>query len=239
MLTAMLLSSVIVSLNPCFDDWLPQWLGQEQKIVPTTVHGQRLEAILQADPDVVISGGFVNRSLRLALQKRVELKTLPYVTSYSEWESAALTLAKELQHEPSMQRWLALQQRQLQEHNIAALGEVLVLMPNAYTWGQQSWVANLLQQHGGQLSPLMGAGELLRLSLEEVLLSEPDTVILEGFADDYARAHDWLWHRAVQRWLAQRQVVQVSGEIAGCSDVRAADYLNSINPQHGAQLWGE
>lgn len=239
MLAAMLLSSVIVSLNPCLDDWLPQWLDDGYTIIPTTAHGQRLEAILQQDPDVVISGSFVNRSLRLALQKRVKLKTLPYVTSYPEWQSAALSLANDLHQEPSMQHWLALQKRKLREHNIEALGEILVLMPNAYTWGQQSWVANLLQQHGGQLSPLMGTGELLRLSLEDVLLSQPDTVILEGFVDDYARAHDWLWHRAVQRWLEQRKVVEVSGDIAGCSDVRVADYLNSINPQHGAQLWSE
>lgn len=232
MLAAWFLASVIVSLNPCFDDWSPQWLATDSQWVPTTVHGQRLEAIVQHQPDIVLAGSFVGRPLRLALSKHVKLVTLPYVTSMKQWEQALVELASEVGHEPQIMAWRAEQQRQLDKLNLEELGQILVLMPNAYTWGQRSWVADLLQTQGGELSPLMGEGQLLRLSLEDVLLSSPDTVILEGFSTTYARAHDWLWHRAMQDWLEQRQVLEVNGEIAGCSDIRAVDYLQSlVNPR--------
>ncbi|RUO51787.1 ABC transporter substrate-binding protein [Pseudidiomarina homiensis] len=239
MVAELLLASVIVSLNPCFDDWLPQWLGEGIEVVTTQTHGQRLEAILLHEPDSVVAGSFVNRSLRLALEARVKLVTIPYVTTTDQWDAALQQLGQELQHETQLQHWRGKQRRQLQRFNLQALGEVLVLMPNAYTWGLDSWVAHLLQQRGATLSPLMGDGQLLRLSLEEVLLTQPDTVILEGFSSDYARAHDWLWHRAMQDWLTQRQVVEVNGAIAGCSDLRAVDYLKSIRSDDGAHLWGD
>lgn len=234
MVTGLVIASVIVSLNPCFDDWLPQWLDERYQFVPTTMHGQRLEAILQQQPDVVLTGSFVNRSLRLALEARVELVTMPYVTTREAWDEALDDLAQQLQQEQQLQQWRDAQQRQLQHVDLASLGKVLVLMPNAYTWGQNSWVAELIQNQNGQLSPLMGAGQLVRLSLEQVLLSTPDTVILEGFSQDYARAHDWLWHRAVQDWLTKRRVLEVSGDIAGCSDIRAVDYLQSLMSEQGA-----
>ena len=234
MVTGFVIASVIVSLNPCFDDWLPQWVDEHTQVVPTTVHGQRLEAILQQQPDVVLTGSFVNRSLRLALEARVELVTMPYVTTREAWDEALDDLAQQLQQEQQLQQWRDAQQRQLQHVDLASLGKVLVLMPNAYTWGQNSWVAELIQSQNGQLSPLMGAGQLVRLSLEQVLLSTPDTVILEGFSQDYARAHDWLWHRAVQDWLTKRRVLEVSGDIAGCSDIRAVDYLQSLMSEQGA-----
>lgn len=234
MVTGLVIASVIVSLNPCFDDWLPQWVDEHTQVVPTTVHGQRLEAILQQQPDVVLTGSFVNRSLRLALEARVELVTMPYVTTREAWDEALDDLAQQLQQEQQLQQWRDAQQRQLQHVDLASLGKVLVLMPNAYTWGQNSWVAELIQSQNGQLSPLMGAGQLVRLSLEQVLLSTPDTVILEGFSQDYARAHDWLWHRAVQDWLTKRRVLEVSGDIAGCSDIRAVDYLQSLMSEQGA-----
>ncbi|WP_417691300.1 hypothetical protein [Pseudidiomarina sp.] len=236
MVTGLVIASVIVSLNPCFDDWLPQWVDEQSQVVPTTAHGQRLEAIIQQQPDVVLTGSFVNRSLRLALETRVELVTVPYVTTRAEWHKALDDLAIQLQQKQELQKWRDAQQRQLQGFDLANLGNVLVLMPNAYTWGQNSWVAELIQSHNGQLSPLMGTGQLVRLSLEEVLLSTPDTVILEGFSLDYARAHDWLWHRAVQDWLTERRVLEVSGDIAGCSDIRAVDYLQSLMPRQGAPL---
>ncbi len=229
MFAALLVSSVVVSLNPCFDNWLPQWLDASVKIVPTTAHGGRLEAVLHYEPDTVLAGSFVNRSLRLALETHAPLVTMPYVTDWAQWQAALVQLGQELDQKSSLATWAQQQQRQLAAHDLSGLGEVLVLMPNAYTWGQESWIADLLQRHHAQLSPLMGAGQLLRLSLEQVLMSTPDTVILEGFSTSYARAHDWLWHSAMQEWLTARQVVEVPSAIAGCSDIRANEYLLQLN----------
>lgn len=233
MLAGLVIASVIASLNPCFDDWLPQWLDTTSKVVPTTLHGQRIEMILQQNPDVVLTGSFVNRALRAALEKQVELVTLPYVTTTKEWDEALVHVGQRLRHNQALQRWRQEQRQRLARFDLASLGEILVLMPNAYTWGRDSWIAQLIIARNGELSPLMDSGELVRLSLEQVLLSTPDTVILEGFSTTYARAHDWLWHRAMQEWLRDRQVAEVSGDIAGCSDIRAVDYLQSITSVSG------
>lgn len=235
MLSSLVFASVIVSLNPCFDDWVPQWLAADVTFLPTTTHGQRLEAIVQKQPDIVLAGSFVGRALRIALEQRVSVVTVPYVTSVAEWDQALSELAQTLDHETQLERWREAQQRQLERIDLSALGQTLVLIPNAYTWGRDSWVAALLSQQGARLSPLMADGELLRLSLESVLMSSPDTVILEGFSTAYARAHDWLWHDAVQHWLAQRKVLEVSGDIAGCADSRAVDYVQSLTQAVGEQ----
>lgn len=221
-------AKTIASINPCLDDWLPQWLPSTWQVLPTTEHQQRLEAIVLSKPDVIVAGSFVNQQLLLALQDHAEILTLPYVRSMSDWRNAVRQLATELQAASAAEQWLWQQQQELQSYRLDDLGELLVLMPNSYTWGANSWVGQLLHTHGARLSPIAGNGELVRLQLEQLLASEPDTVILEGFSQSYGRSQDWLWHDAVQHWLAQRHVVEVDGDIAGCADYRAVDYLHSI-----------
>ncbi|RUO57326.1 ABC transporter substrate-binding protein [Pseudidiomarina insulisalsae] len=225
-----LVNSLLLSLNPCLDDWLPQWVVSPWQVIGTEQHGQRLEAMVAMQPELVVSGSFVNRQLRLALQAHTDLHTLPYTQTYTDWQQAVQQLAARLGQSRQGQAWLNAQAAELSAFDLTALGEILVVMPNAYTWGQDSWIANLLTRQGGELSSLMGAGELVRLSIEELISSQPDTVILEGFSADYARAHDWLWHDAVQDWLAQRRHFNVDGAVAGCSDVRAVEYLQALDP---------
>lgn len=218
----------LVSINPCFDNWLPQWVGQPWHIVPSTAHGDRLEQIIALRPTRVLAGSFVGRQLRLALTERTAVSTLPYVTHWQQWREAVNTLGQTLGQAPQARRWLLSQEQQMAQLELQGLGETLVLMPNGYTWGEQSWVHQLLTQQSVRLSPLAGSQELVRLNLEQVLQSQPDTVILEGFSTRYARAHDWLWHDGLQGWLTDRRVIEINAKLAGCSTVRALDYLQQL-----------
>ncbi|MDN7128137.1 hypothetical protein [Pseudidiomarina terrestris] len=224
----------VVSINPCFDDWLPQWLAPAWQVVPSTEHGNRLEQIVALKPDYVVAGSFVGRQLRLALQERVQLTTVPYVADWSAWREAVLQLGLELEQKYQAEQWLARQEAALASYDLRSLGNTLILMPNGFTWGGQSWIYQLLQQHQLQLSPLSGSGDLVRLNLEQVLQSEPDTVILEGFSTEYARAQDWLWHDGLQDWLIQRRVIEVDGQVASCAATRALDYLQQLSRQQDA-----
>lgn len=219
----------LVSINPCFDSWLPQWVDDSWQVVPSTTHGNRLEQIIALAPQRVVAGSFVGRQLRLALQEHTQLTTMPYVANWRDWRAAVLELGAQLGQLQYAEAWLTQQEQALQELHLQDLGETLVLMPNGFTWGKQSWIYQLLERQGVYLSVLSGKNDLVRLNLEEVLQSNPDTVILEGFSDRYARAHDWLWHDGLQDWLAQRRVIEVNGEVSSCADSRAVEYLQILH----------
>lgn len=219
----------LVSINPCFDSWLPQWVDGSWQVIPSTAHGNRLEQIIALAPERVVAGSFVGRQLRLAVQEHTQLTTMPYVADWQDWRAAVLELGTQLGQLQHAKAWLTQQERVLHDLQLNELGETLVLMPNGFTWGQQSWIYQLLERQGVDLSPLSGTKDLVRLSLEEVLQSNPDTVILEGFSDRYARAHDWLWHDGLQDWLAQRRVLEVDGNVSSCADIRAVEYLQILH----------
>lgn len=219
----------LVSINPCFDNWLPQWVDDSWQVVPSTAHGNRLEQIIALAPDRVVVSSFVGRQLRLALQEHSQVTTMPYVADWQDWRAAVLDLGTQLGQRHHAEVWLTEQEHVLRELDLKELGETLVLMPNGFTWGQQSWIYQLLARQGVHLSALSGKSDLVRLNLEEVLQSNPDTIILEGFSDRYARAHDWLWHDGLQDWLVQRRVIEVDGNVSSCADSRAAEYLQILH----------
>ncbi|MGQ4277656.1 hypothetical protein ACQ5ES_11460 [Pseudidiomarina sp. E22-M8] len=227
--TATAANQRLVSINPCFDDWLPQWVEHAWHVIPSSDHGNRLEQVLALEPDRVVAGSFVGRQLRLALQEHTQLTTMPYVANWQDWRAAVLRLGAELKQSSNAEAWLRTQEQALQELNLNGLNETLVLMPNGFTWGRKSWIYQLLEGQGVRLSALSGENDLVRLSLEDVLQSNPSTVILEGFSDRYARAHDWLWHDGLQDWLAQRRVIEVAGDLSSCADSRAIEYLRILH----------
>lgn len=218
----------LVSLNPCYDEWLPQWLPASWDIIPTPAHKNRLETIIGLRPTVVVAGSFTDQRLLSALQEFSKVIVIQQPSNWGQWRDEVLRAAQLLDQHDTAQQWLMQQQQQLIATAADYPRSVLFVMPNQYTWGPDSWAGNLLRAYQIPLVTPLKDGQLGQLNLEQLLSLDPDRVVVEGFSEDYARAQDWLWHSAVRDWLKGRELSFVTPEVAGCPAVKAVDYLQQI-----------
>lgn len=219
----------VVSLNPCYDAWLPQWLPADWQVLPTTEHHQRLETIISWQPDWVIAGSFSSPRLRAQLQSHAEVVVVQQPLRWQQWQQQLQQLGDALGLQQPLQQWASEQQQQLMQLR-GTPERWLLLMPNFYSWGQQSWQADVLAQLDIELLH-PDAVVIRQLRLEQLLRLQPDRVILEGFSERYSRGQDWLVHQAFLQFLATREVQTVSADIASCPAVRVVDYVKAMRGQ--------
>lgn len=223
----------VVSLNPCYDRWLPQVLNQNDTVIDTSAHGNRLEAIIRARPDAVVHNNFISPLLLNALQRSAqqhefELVALRQPQTWAEWQQQVEQLGQQLQRQESTQLWFAAQQQRLLQLQNQLPPHVAILMPNYFMWAADSWVADLLAQVDSTLVTPIKQGQLGQVRLAEILRTDTDFLVLEGFSSHYSRGQDWLLHSAFRRWLAGRVVHQVSGTVASCPATQAIHYLEAM-----------
>lgn len=223
----------VLSLNSCYDSWLPQVLETEDTVIPTSEHGNRLESIIRAQPDVVVHNNFISGVLLQALQRAAtdygfRLVAVQHPQSWQEWQEQGKAIGPALQREATVKQWFALQQEQLTETGNELPRTVAILMPNYFMWAADSWTADLLAQVGVELITPIQTGQLGQVGLAGVLRLETDHLVLEGFSEHYSRGQDWLHHRALRQWSSERQTSSIAGDIAGCPATQAIDYLEAI-----------
>jgi len=222
----------VASLNPCYDSWLPTLLPADWQVIATTVHGNRLEALIELQPDFIIAGSFTDPRLLQQLARISSLHVIQQPNDYAQWQTEVRRLGTFVGHPETAEQWLLQQQAQLLRLS-SQLQEVLIIMPNYYTWAQDSWVAQLLSNFSVTLVSPFKQGYLGQLRLEQLLTLSAQRVIFEGFSYNYSRGQDWLYHPAVQRWLNHREISSVSAAIASCPAVNAVAYMQQLVGQQG------
>lgn len=219
----------LVSLNRCHDVWLAQWLPERFTLLTSDVHGGRLERIISLKPDYVLHNQFARKSLIEGLKRHhIATVMLPQPNSWQQWQSDLIELGKALAVETELRQWQVQQQQSLLQASKQLPQQLMILMPNQYTWASDSWVASLLRQFERELLTPIGSGQIGQLSLETILNMDPNLLILEGFSQDYARANDWRWHSLVRTWIEQRKVHLVTGPIASCPATQAVKYIRAM-----------
>lgn len=217
----------LVSLNPCFDEWVPQWLPASWEFIPSTAHGNRLERVLRTSPDVVLYGTYTNPRLVSQLTASTHAVLVAEPNTWMQWQQTLQNIGAELDLEQPLQRWSLQQQNQLAQ--LPSLSKsVLVIMPNQYSWGGESFIVNMLRANDLSVIVASESDQLVQLNLEQLIQLQPDRVVLDGFSHNYARANEWLWHNALQPWLRERDVVQIPSTVSGCPAQRAADYVAEV-----------
>lgn len=215
----------IASLNPCFDSWVPQWLPPSHEFIPSTLHGNRLERLLALQPDVILYGTYTNRRLVAELQKTMLAVEVVEPTSWQQWQNSLRQLAVALNMVPEINHWAAQQTNQLRQIEVTSKS-ILFVMPNQYTWGGNSFAVDLLRQFSAKVQVIDEHTTIHQLQLEQLIQLQPQRVVLDGFSSNYARANEWLWHNALQPWLAQRQLRQIPTAVSGCPAQQAVAYFN-------------
>lgn len=215
----------IASLNPCFDEWVPQWLPRDYEFIKSTTHGNRLERLLALAPDAVLYGTYTNRRLLAELQKATRTILVHEPNSWAQWQTALETVGKELSLEDEIGHWAAEQQRQLAGISNSSQ-RFLFVMPNQYSWGGQSFAVDLMRTFDFDVMTTSEQDVFTQISLETLIHLQPDVVILDGFSSRYARANDWLWHNALQPWLSQRQATQIEPMVSGCPAQQAVTFVS-------------
>ncbi|WP_404409901.1 hypothetical protein LG272_05175 [Pseudidiomarina marina] len=217
----------LVSLNPCFDDWVPQWLPANWEFIPSTAHGNRLERVLRASPDVVLYGTYTNPRLVAQLTATTRAVLVEEPNTWMQWQQTLQQVGVALNLEQPLQSWQQQQQEQLAQLP-SLIESVLVIMPNQYSWGGESFIVDMLRTNQITVVVADESNQLVQLNLEQLLQLKPERVVLDGFSNDYARANEWLWHGALSPWLAKRKVVQIPSTVSGCPAQRALEYITLV-----------
>lgn len=221
----------VVSLNQCLDRLLLEVLPAERVILSTS-HQGRVERILAQNPDLIVAGSFTDPRLLRVLTAHVDVHVVQQPSRIKDWWETLVKLGLKLQKQEQLQQYISVQQDVLTAHRLDTSRSVLLLMPNQFSWGQGSWADEVL----GALNMTNFAADfgvgLVKLSLEEVLLSQPERVVMEGlqFDSPFARANDWLVLSAFKDWLRERRFDQVPAGISSCPAVRLRDYVGALAP---------
>lgn len=218
--------SRITSLNQCFDT-LPSSLplSVHAEVQTTDMHGGRLEAILQFNPDLVLANPYNSPLLIARLRERgFEVLMLPEPESLAEVAEfyalidAGLTVAGGLASgalgsgalnsqgpagdEVWSQAWPQVWRGQ----------RVLMLQANHYSFGQKTLWDDVVTALGGEnIAPGYG---LVSVLPEQVLALDPD-VIVSVQGDEFALAARNSLHRALAPLLESRGIV-VAPQWMGC-----------------------
>ncbi|MTJ02403.1 ABC transporter substrate-binding protein [Idiomarina piscisalsi] len=237
-----------VSLNQCVDIALARWsergelvgitkLHKDNELSGIERHNGTLESILSLRPTTVFATEFNQRRLIEALKDYVDVVVLPQPRSwevYEQWLSimSAQTGYSEKadQHKTKLQ--IALESQ-------ADSRSAIVIMPNQYSWGEGSWTDSMFSQMGWQNLASTAGYDLVSIDLEQLISWQPDTVIMEGFADDaksadFALANIWRHHPVVRRWMEEQDKVHfIPHETSSCPVVNAAEYVEALGHGRG------
>lgn len=217
----------VASVNPCYDQWLAELLPAHWQLVKTTEHGNRLEALTLLQADFIIAGSFTDPRLLQQLTSVSTVHVLQQPDDYVQWQAEVRRLGQKLQQTAATEHWLKRQHAELMQLSSSS-SELLIVMPNYYTWAQDSWVADLLHTFSIKLISPFSQGQIGQLRLEQLIQLSAERVVFEGFSEAYSRGQDWRYHPAVQRWLGARQVTAVSAAVAACPAVNAVVYLQQL-----------
>lgn len=226
----------VLSLNPCYDQWLPKILEPDDKIIPTKAHGNRLESIIRAKPDAVVHNNFISSVLLRALQGAAvdygfRLVAIQHPQTWGEWQAQGQMIGEALQRELTVSRWFSEQQQQLIASGARLPDAMTILMPNYFMWAEDSWTADLLKQVDVELLTPIKSGQLGQVGLAELLRLDTTSIVFEGFSEHYSRGQDWLHHQALRNWSADKVVYRVQGDIAGCPATQAIQYLEAMQSE--------
>lgn len=217
----------LASLNGCYDDWLSELVPASWTVYSTRDHGNRLETLMALQPDYIVAGSFTDARLLGQLAKLSALHVITQPNDYRQWQSEVRDLGEFLGLSTNVQAWLAAQQQAL-EQLTRGTSRVIIVMPNYYTWAHDSWAGQLLQHFSVTLVSPVERGYLGQLRLEQLLGLSADRVVFEGFSSSYSRGQDWLFHPAVQAWLADKELAHVSATVASCPAVQALSYMQQL-----------
>lgn len=214
----------VASLNPCFDQWVPQWLPAEHDFITSIEHANRLEKLLAWQPDIVLYGSYTNRRLVAELKKTTVAIEVEEPTTWQHWQQVLLDLGRQLAMTEQLNHWATNQENRITQIPITKKSLFLV-MPNQYSWGGQSFAVDMLRHFGAQVVVTNEQTVFHQVQLEQLIQLQPQRVVLDGFSYNYARAQEWLWHNALKPWLAKRQLRQLPTEVSGCPAQQAERYV--------------
>lgn len=213
----------VASLNYCIDQQLAPVLAPS-RFYASTAHGGRVEALLQWQPDLIIATPFTS-PLTIDALTAVGLS----VKTVAEPRSMAEVMEVRWQ----LQDWLGISLPSEEFQQLQAYGSsprVLFYLANQLSFGADTLWHEVAESLGWQnLAAQRGAG-LVSVSLEQVLLWEPDIMVFEQGTLGVGVAYLALQHRALRAYLAdsQVQVIHLPRDLSGCMAQRLPEVLELL-----------
>lgn len=185
-------------------------------------HGQA-EEIIALEPDLVVAGRYTTSAAKILLRRLgysiVEVDMPP---NFAGVRDAYLSLGEALGRESTAQTII-----EDMEHKFAAIdgrvsgrsyGSVLILDANGFTVGRPSLIDQMLSRIGlSNVAARLGVGDFGQLSMEAVVLAEPDFIVRLSYRPDVpSLANQTLSHPALVRFLGGQTMISVPQSWVSC-----------------------
>jgi iron complex transport system substrate-binding protein len=245
----------VISLNLCADQLLMELLKPSSLVGITQLasdpsasfsyrkahdfhqHNGRIEEVMALKPDLVIAGAFTSTAtnqmlgklgykiIKLGLPKTVEeiIQQITFLGEQVGEQQRANELIEAVRDEITI----------LGSRNRAATGlRAVVYYANGFSAGKETIVNEILRLAGlKNIAADMGMAYIAPLSLESLLVSNPDVLLLGRLdANTDSLAHQVLQHDAIEKLSALEHVQKISvpdryWSCAGPSSIAAASYI--------------
>ena len=197
-------------------------------------HGQA-EEIIALEPDLVVAGRYTTTASKILLRRLgypvIEVDVPPTFAGVRDaYESLGAVLGRSGQAAMLMDR---LEDRfAVLEQRVAGrfLGSVLILDANGFTVGRPSLVDKVLTRIGlTNVAVQLGVGDFGQVTLEAVLLAEPDYMVRMLYRPDApSLANQTLSHPAIVKFLGGQPMVPVPQSWVSCGGPYLADAAEQV-----------
>ena len=192
-------------------------------------HGQA-EEVIMLEPDLVVAGRYTTSAAKVLLRRLgysiVEVDMPPNFAGVRE---AYLSLGKALGREAMAESIIEEIDRKFAvlDERVAgqSYGSALILDANGFTVGRPSLVDQMLSRIGlSNVAAKLGVGDFGQLSMEAVLLAEPDFMVRLLYRPDApSLANQTLSHPALVRFLGGQPMIAVPQAWVNCGGPYLAD----------------
>ncbi|WP_158078526.1 ABC transporter substrate-binding protein [Microbulbifer mangrovi] len=239
----------IASLNLCMDQLLLQWVAPEKIVSVTWLSGEKhyrraplpehlylnraqAEELLPLKPDLVLTGQYgAQRASQRLEQLGLRVIRIPDAYNLAQLQQQLSSLQQALGELPGLRQQRGKLQALLEQapETSSDNPRALILSANNITYGDGMLEHELLTRAGfTNLAAQQGVQQLGRVSLEQVIDSQPQLLVFYGGEQDFAIAHLAERHPVLREYIEAGRVYRLPQELGFCPALAAVEVLQQL-----------
>lgn len=252
----------IVSLNLCTDQMLMDLVPPERiaavsflsldpaisnkvdEAVTIGTHRGSAEEVLLMEPDLILAGAFSSRHTNKILETLgYPIETFTPASNLEDVRDNLRRMGELVGAEDRSAELIGDLDRAIEAADSARSQDARTPVyasyaVNGFTAGDGSLLADLVETAGFRtLASELGLGWTARVSLEQLVISQPDIIDLgDDYNDPPSRGTEALYHPALKRLMAEKNVIHLPSNLTICGAAHTADALRQLTAKRAEML---
>ncbi|PPR79667.1 MAG: Vitamin B12-binding protein [Alphaproteobacteria bacterium MarineAlpha2_Bin1] len=194
------------------------------KILDIKLNNGRAEEIIRQDPDIIFAGlGSSIATVSLLQKLNYKVVNISDAKNFKQIKEQVYLIAKLLHREKKGLELVNKIDNEIKKFfNYSKRKEnkkVIIISPNGYVTGEDTLVGGILKEIGyTNVTSNLNISSYGRISLEQILYSDPEVVIIEdSYSDSVSLSQEFLNHSVIKYIVKKGEVLNLNKKLMNCS----------------------